>query len=132
MAPPLTGDERRTIEELAARYELEPTLRDVYVEGSFVVAMVDEALKQAGRHNAAVYEISTVDVPPEVLRKHGLPDGNKGRVIALCFELDGHVTLPNQVTGLVDRDYDAVLGRSYPNRLLLVTDYSCMEMYCFE
>jgi hypothetical protein len=128
----LSEDERRTIEELATRYELEPALRDVYVEGGFDVAVVCEALLQAGCHNAAVYEISTVNVPTENLSKYSLPDGNKGRVIALCLELDSHVAHPHQVTGLVDRDYDTVVGRGYANRLLLFTDYACMEMYFFD
>jgi hypothetical protein len=104
----------------------------VYVEGAFDAGMVSEVLKQAGCSNAAVYEISTVDVPLDILAKHGLPDGNKGRVIALCLELDALVRAPKQVTGLVDRDYDAFMGRAYTGRLLTFTDYACMEMYCFE
>jgi hypothetical protein len=127
-----SGDERRTIDELAMRYELEPTLRDIYVEGAFDVSVVGEVLKQAGCHSAAVYEINVVDIPPELLGKHNLPDGNKGRVIALCFELDLQVANPALVSGLVDRDYDRIVGRDYANRLLMFTDYSCMEMYFFD
>ena len=132
MANVSSGDERRTIEELATRYELEPTLRDIYVEGGFDVSVVGEVLTQAGCYDAAVYEINVVDIPPEVLVKHNLPDGNKGRVMALCFELDPQIATPAQVSGLVDRDYDRVVGREYANRLLVFTDYSCMEMYFFD
>ncbi len=129
MANISSGHERRTIDELAMRYELEPTLRDIYVEGAFDASVVGEVLKQAGCHNAAVYEINVVDIPPEVVVKHYLPDGNKGRVMTLCFELDPQIANPAQVSGLVDRDYDRVLGRDYANRLLMFTDYSCIEMY---
>ena len=42
----MTGIARRTIDELAARYELEPELNDVFVEGVFdrdVLALVSDA-----------------------------------------------------------------------------------------
>ncbi len=125
-------DEKRTIEELAARYDLEPTLRDVYVEGAFDARIVEWVLRHAECHLAAVYEIDTVNVPPEVLAKYGLDDGNKGRVIALCFELQGSVKSSPQVSGVIDRDYDPLVGRYYTSDLLMQTDFACMEMYFFD
>ncbi len=117
---------------MKARYDLEPTLRDVYVEGAFDHAIVEEVLRRAGCTRATVYQIDTIDVPADTLRKYGLSDGNKGRVIALCLELEAQMMPPEQVTGLVDRDFDNLLGLTYPCSLLLFTDYSCMEMYFFD
>ncbi|MCI0463285.1 MAG: DUF4435 domain-containing protein [Gemmataceae bacterium] len=128
----MSGDERHTIDELRAKYDLEPSLRDVYVEGGLDAAVVEWVLRENGCRNAAVYEIETVDVPVEVLARHGLDDGEKGRVIGLCLELQGHLQSDNQVTGIVDRDYDHLVGKTYACPLLLFTDYTCMEMYFFD
>ena len=125
-------DEKRTLEELAARYDLEPTLRDVYVEGAFDAGIVAWLLRQAECHSAAVYEIDTVNIPPEILARHKLDDGNKGRVIALCFELQGSIKSRRQVSGVIDRDYDSFIGRFYNCELLLQSDFACMEMYFFD
>jgi hypothetical protein len=126
------SEDRRRLHELAARYEIEPTLRDVYVEGQFDAVLVSWLLKKQGCDDAAVYEIDTVDIPPDILKKHGLDEGQKGRVIALCLELEASAKVPGQVTGVVDRDYDAVLGIQYRCPLLQLTDFSCMEMYAYN
>jgi hypothetical protein len=126
------SDERRKIYELAARYENEPTLRDVYVEGQFDAAVVSWFLREHGCEEAVVYEIDTVEVPKPVLDKYGLDEGHKGRVIALCLELAELVKVPGQVAGIADRDYDSLRGIRYESPLLRFTDYSCMEMYCFN
>lgn len=126
------SDDRRKLPELAVRYEIEPTLRDEYVEGAFDAVLVSWLLKQQGCEEAVVYEIDTVDVPPEILKEHGLDVGQKGRVIALCLELEKSAKISTQVTGVVDRDYDTVLGIQRPCPLLQVTDFSCMEMYAYN
>ena len=51
------SQERRTIAELVARYELEPTLRDVYVEGRFDSAVLTWLFRERGCVDAVVYEI---------------------------------------------------------------------------
>ncbi|MBY0232567.1 MAG: hypothetical protein K2W96_25080 [Gemmataceae bacterium] len=117
---------------MAARYTLEPTLRDIYVEGLSDATIVKEALRVAGCRNAIVYVIDTVDVPPAILAARKLSDGNKGRVIALCQELEARGIVGNEATGIMDRDCDGVLGIVHASRMLLTTDYACMEMYFFD
>jgi hypothetical protein len=124
--------QRRTIDELAARYELEPSLRDVFVEGPFDSSVVEWVLRTNGCAAGAVYEIGTVEIPAGLLEKYSLPAGEKGRVIALCMELDSYLSPSTQVTGIVDRDYDTLLETSYSCPLLLISDYACMEMYFYD
>lgn len=126
------SEERRKIIELVARYENEPSLRDIYVEGQFDATVIKWLLREQECDDAVVYEIDTVEIPKDVLNKHGLDEGQKGRVIALCKELESTTAVPGQVTGVVDRDYDALCGTVHESPLLLFTDYSCMEMYCFN
>jgi Protein of unknown function (DUF4435) len=97
-------DNKWTINELLARYDLEPELRDVFVEGSYDREILSQQL-QASASGCTFYEIDSVDVPATVLAAHGFTSGNKQRVIALSREL---ASLPasTRVLCLVDRDLD--------------------------
>jgi hypothetical protein len=53
-------------------------------------------------------------------------------VIAACLEFEKAVRSGQQVTGIVDRDYDTLTKKKHICSLLLFTDYACMEMYCFN
>ena len=117
---------------MIARYEEEPTLRDVYVEGSFDATVVtDFLLAQESCEDVVVYQIDTVEVTAATLIESSLDDGQKGRVIAACQAFASALGDAPQVTGIVDRDYDNVRNIRYECPLLLFTDHACMEMYCF-
>ena len=126
------SEERRQLHELVARYKIEPTLRDVYVEGEFDSTVMSWFLRQHDCDDVVVYEIDTVEVPAELLQKYTLDEGEKGRVIAACRELASEGATVRQVIGIVDRDSDTLIGVVYDCNLLLFTDYSCMEMYCLN
>ena len=79
-----------------------------------------------------VYTIDTVNVPTDQVIGAGLEDGEKGRVVYTCHQFAAALGETRQVTGIVDRDYDSVLGVTLDCPLLLFTDYACMEMYCFN
>src|SRR5688500_9437013 len=113
---------RRELHELAARYENEPTLRDVYVEGEFDSTVVSWFFQEHGCDEVVVYEIDTVDVPVDVLKKCALDEGQKGRVIATCKELEAAGCPTQSVAGIVDRDCDALIGVTHNSPLLLFTD----------
>lgn len=124
---------RRTISELLARYELEPTIRDVFVEGDGDRAIVTWFTEEVGCKNVFVYDIGTVDVSEETLVTLGLTNNNRGRVIALSKDLSSHSqALSSRVVCIVDRDFDLWTGADHNCGLLLMTDYTCMEMYMFN
>jgi Protein of unknown function (DUF4435) len=125
-------EQRRTLEELVARYELEPELRDIYVEGYSDYLFFQWFLDKSKCQNSAVYEIDTVQIAEEILVQHGLDNGNRGRVIALALELERKLVHPHQATCVADRDFDAITGRTFSCGILLFTDYSCLEMYTFN
>jgi hypothetical protein len=108
----------RTVAELLARYDLEPDLRDVYVEGPSDRVLCEMALEHAGRGDIKVYEIDTV----EVLGSGS--GGNKGRLVMLARELEASSKrdLIGSVACVVDQDLDGVLKRRITARLLI---YSC-------
>jgi len=129
----MNDDECRRIEELIVRYELEPQIRDVYVEGNSDKSLIEWFMREKGVKNTAVYEISTVEVPANKVKGYGLENNNKGRVITFALEIESRLGKEClKVTCIVDKDFDIILDAENDCKLLLFTDYTCMEMYVFE
>lgn len=120
-------DSKWTIEELLARYYLEPELRDVFVEGTFDREVLTHHL-QTSATGHTFYEVDTVDVPASVLSTHGLTSGNKQRVIALSNEL-AKVPFTARVYCLVDRDLDHWFGSTENSGRLRWTRYCSIESH---
>src|SRR5260370_38082500 len=85
--PRMANAERRTVEELVARYELERDIRDLYVEGRTDACVISWFLRTNGISDVVVYEIATVDVPLRILSKNGQRNNNIGKVESLALEL---------------------------------------------
>jgi hypothetical protein len=120
-------DVRWTIDELLARYDFEPELRDVFVEGSFDREVLSHHLQAKGTGHT-FYEIDTVDLPAKVLAIHGLTSGNKQRVIALSKEL-ARVPPSAHVFCLVDRDLDHWFSKVEDTVRLRWSSYCSIESH---
>ena len=120
---------QRTLEEICARYELEPDLVDVYVEGDFDQEVLSRAFEQTS--STAFYTIDTVFVPAELLEKHALTSGHKQRVIALAKELE-KLRVNASYKCLVDTDLDGWLGTRASASNLYFTKHTCLELYFFD
>ncbi len=122
---------RRTIEELIALYEREPSIRDVIVEGPEDVALIDWYIRNRADIEYSIFDIGVIDVPSEYLDAHESLSGNKGRIVVLAIELDNNLPSKSKkcVTLIVDDDYDRTTGQSPEVELLLKTDFTCIEMY---
>jgi len=125
--------EQKKIGELINRYWLEPTIRDVFVEGRSDALVISRFLRLQNLRDVRVYEISCVEITPDLLLQSRLHDGKRGRVIFLAWEFQ-KVLPPTSTaaTCVADRDYDAVLDRNYESPFLLFMDHCCMEMYGFD
>src|SRR5580704_9493260 len=120
----------RLIKELVALYRLEPTVRDVFVEGSTDRSIVAWFLQREGLANASVREIDCVEIPGDMLARYQLSGGNRSKVIALGKELGqslGEASI--QATAIIDNDFDRLLGRNQGCGLILTSDYTSMDMY---
>ncbi len=122
--------DRRTIDEIIARYTLEPTLEDIYVEGLFDKEVLDSALRNKSKSERVVYEIDTINVPPELLIAEGLTDGNKQRVIALARALSA-LSGNCSYLCLVDRDLDHWFGELENTPRLRWSLFCSMELHYF-
>ena len=125
--------ERRTIDELAARYFLEPGLSDLYVEGVRDRRIYLQYLQDIGHGDVAVFPIDTVEVSRDIVESHGLGEGNRNRVLAFAMELDLRFRpeLP-RVKCIIDGDFDFILNSFTDSNHLLYTDYTSVDLYTCE
>jgi Protein of unknown function (DUF4435) len=129
----MENETRRTLDELVTRYELEPGLRDIYVEGKTDKLLLEWFLEQKEYQDFAIYEIDTVNISAQRLFELGLNDNKRSRVIALALDIQDRMSeLPSHLTCIADKDFDWLFGKEYQCDLLLFTDYSCLEMYLFN
>jgi len=122
---------KRQLDELIARYELEPELCcDIYVEGNTDKHLIEWFLEKQGYQDFAVYEIETINISMGGMK---LNDSNRSRVIALALEMQNQLSVtPKHITCIADKDFDWLFEQDYECEYLLFTDYSSMEMYLFN
>lgn len=123
---------RRSIPELITRYRLHPELQDIYVEGETDRDLVTWALTELGLRDSRVYPASIIDVDPALLAKYNLTHGARSQIIVLAKELEDNIPADARAIGIVDRDYDAILGRKIESPFFRTTDYGSIELYTFE
>lgn len=129
----MTDEARRTIAELCCRYEFEPDIVDVYVEGQFDVDIISRCIETKNINKPTIYRIDTVDVPGELLIKHKLTEGNKQRVIALAKEMNCNQALTNSsYLCFVDKDLDEWLDGIVEVDKLCWTTYTSLELYFYS
>ncbi|MGO7332258.1 hypothetical protein [Rhizobium leguminosarum] len=122
---------RWTIAELLTRYELEPSLTDVFVEGQFDKDILMCAYDHAPNEKRAMYTADVLDIPHDMFEKHSLTKGNKQKLIILCRELS-NVNEHENVRFIVDRDTDHWFGDLEIGKGLLWTEFCDIETYFFE
>lgn len=125
----MTSIARRTVEELVARYELEPELNDIYVEGLFDEDLLTSAYG-ANIGDRSIYTIETVEIPGVLLAQYGYTLGNKQRILALAKELEKLLSQNYSYICLTDLDLD---GWFPPNETIKnhkTTKYTSLEV-CF-
>ena len=125
---------RFRIEELVVLYNLEESIRDVYVEGNTDRLVMSVVLPRCGVVGATIRQVDEVAIDAASLGVDGLSDGQRDRVIYLARELDRRCRrdLVSAVACIVDADFDLLLGVTRSERLLLVTDVTALETYALE
>ena len=124
---------RRTIYELVTMYELEPELRDIFVEGPRDRVLYSWYLQKCGYSDVEVSEINSIEITRETLEAYDLGNGNRARLIALAHELDSEFTsILRFVRCVADSDYDFLLDSHRHANHLLYTDYTSVDMYTYD
>jgi hypothetical protein len=124
---------RRLIAELLTRYQLEPSIRDVFVEGDFDCDVFERCLEGGTADESVtfgVYPIRTIEVPVESLSALGLTEGNKQRLLALAHDLE-LAGGSDSYRCVVDRDLDHWFSELSERPGLRWTAHCDLELYFF-
>lgn len=130
---------RRTVAEAITLYELEPSIRDVFVEGNSDKSFFEWflATTREGERVERLAQVYSIDdrifLPDELIVELGLLPGARGRVISaavLFSELS-----PDQkcATFIADSDFSSFSIDASPSVSgLLYTDFASLENYAFN
>jgi hypothetical protein len=90
----------------------------VFVEGKYDTDFYRWELKNRGRRDISVYEIDTLEVPPQLLIDLGLSEGNRQNLIAASSVLVQDTQIHDRIMFLIDADCDYLLQKPAPARPL--------------
>lgn len=131
-------DEKRKFEEVMALAELEPELRNIYVEGVTDKIFINDYLENQQVENIKTYFIDQIDFsliytqmnPTQVQQ---FEENNKERVIYLANELEKRFgkALSHTIC-VIDVDMDYVLNNVRTGSYIVYTDYNSMELYLWS
>jgi len=128
----MTEIPRRTLPELLFLYEVEPSIKDVFVEGDYDVAVVGRFLRDIGATTVVVRSIDTVEIDDACLRCIGRDVGNRERVIFLAEQTSAVLSMEGRILCIADRDHSDWIGCLPTIRDLVLTDFSCMDAYVWS
>lgn len=128
--------EKRTVDEVISICKLEPSTKNIYVEGISDKLVIDNFLKKQKKSDISVYNIDCIDysevfagMPPEDIKV--LKESNKEKVAYLALKVENEVEKCH-LLGIIDRDLDFVNNHVKSGENLSYTDYNSMEMYLFS
>jgi hypothetical protein len=116
------------VDELIARYDLEPSLKDIFVEGLFDNEILSRSSEKQTLLDYAFYEIDSVEISKAMLEKHGLTYGNKQKLQVLARELSG-LSSKCGYRCVVDRDLDHWFDPLETTPRLTWTPYCSIELF---
>lgn len=124
-----------TIKEVITLYELEPDIRDIYVEGITDKLVLDRFIEKYNFDDINVKLISDIDFS-EINDKYcfEIRRNNKNKLIALSKEIleSEKVEEINNLTIIIDKDFDVIFNSLEINKYIKYTDYNSIELYLFN
>jgi hypothetical protein len=117
---------------VAARYELHPERRDVFVEGERDQGLIRAFLENEEKNDVSVFSISVVNIAAHLVLEKSLPHpSRRSEVITLALELEAREIPSRQAVCVADADSEYLLPTGLACPLLLLTDFTSMELYAF-
>jgi hypothetical protein len=122
--------ERRKLSEVLSMYELEPSLKDLYVEGVTDQIFYNKVIECS---DVEIKIIDSIDFSELYEENSDLKCNNKKKVIELSNKLSSEfgITL-SHICCVIDSDYDFFCDSVLWNCYLRYTDYTSLEMYFFN
>lgn len=126
-------DFKRSVDEIIAIYDLEETLRDIYVEGTIDKSFFQWIIGSSLESISEIYCVNDIIIPDELLEKYGLVTGsNRNKIIAASSAIAD--ALPNNENAIfiVDRDFTEYIELGISPHSLKYTDYNSIELYALN
>lgn len=127
---------KRTVAEVLSVCQLEPSTKNVYVEGISDKLVIDRFLSRQKINDITVYAIETIDfedvfsnMPPA--DSELVKGNNKEKVALLALEVEKEVH-QCPFLAIIDRDLDFVNNHIKKGKYLSYTDYNSMDMYLYS
>src|SRR5260370_5415879 len=121
---------RRHVAEIIEGYRLEPSLRDIYVEGHSDATIVRWYVRTLGIRDVKVAEIDSIEFPTELATS--IVEGNRGRIMVLAQQVEAADLQPARaVLCIADLDSTGFLGTAENRPYLALTDHPSIETYLF-
>lgn len=123
---------KRQPSELIARYSLEPSLKEIYVEGLTDKLIVELFLEKENLLSTTCYEVSSIDFSEFIALNPHLRS-NKEKLIYLANDIFKNLNPANlKLRCIIDRDFDDILGIQHTSGFILSSDFSCIEAYILD
>jgi hypothetical protein len=126
---------RRTIDEWAALFELEPNFQHVFVEGEADQRILETLFDAVGRRSVAVRIVQEVELPRgcEETLQCPFSSGNRARLRIFGQEIQRQAerTLDN-IRCVIDKDCDAILPFVADCPLIHITDFASLSASFIE
>ena len=122
---------RRNLNEVITLYQREPSLHDIYVEGPFDLSILRWLLNELGFKKATLFLIDTIDIEKERFTKLDVKPNHRERLIYFADYYNKKCPDNNQVTCVVDKDFDHITDSIRDNPCLYYTDFTSMELYFY-
>ena len=123
----------RQVDELITLHELPNAEKEVITEGKVDACILEWFLRSRDIQTPVYCRMERIEGDEDAVKKYGYSIGERGFVLAASRIVDQHPKAAASITFVVDGDFDHSLNPPVPSgQSLLVTDYSCIESYCFH
>lgn len=126
-------DLKRNLDEIIALYEIEETIRDIYVEGNSDKSFFQWIINSDEKTKTEIYCADDISIPDELLTKYALSSGSaRNIIIAASMAVAEAIPEKSNAIFVVDRDYADYIAEFASSPLLRLTDYNSIELYALN
>lgn len=130
------NDIKRNVSEILAICELEPEMKNIFVEGWTDKVVIDRFLNKEHLYVVNVYPMDMVGFDEEYMtmteqKCARLKSCNKEKVVYLASKVEEKVDGCRMLC-IIDRDWDTLFSKESNGRYLAYTDYNSMESYLYR
>lgn len=124
----------RTLQEVITLAQLEPSIKDIYVEGSSDRQVLKWYNSRINEKLAIVKTIDSIHITDDEVKKYGFANAknNKAKIITLAKALEEYDNGINCILCIADKDLDHFRNRLVYGSNIIYYDWTSLEMVFFN